>query len=611
MTPWFPPQGADVTAHGVRYFVWAPGHMDLVVEVYTDGGALARTVPLVRDKSGYFHGTDPLGSAGDLYKIHLDADGAYPAPGSHWLPQGVHGPSAVVDPRSYRWQDSNWQRPLFRDLVIYELHIGTFTPEGTFRAAIGKLPHLQSLGITAIELMPVADFPGDRNWGYDGVQPYAPARCYGGPDDLRALVDAAHQAGIAVILDVVYNHFGPDGNYLGKFSAYYFESDDQTPWGSAINFGRERNQPVRDFFTANVLYWMDQFHIDGFRLDATHQIFDASPKHILAEISELVHERGGYVIAEDERNDARLVTPASEGGLGLDGLWADDFHHIVEVALIDASVYRGDFRGELRELVEALRQGWLYCGQHSVRHGQARGTPCGHLSPERFIFCISNHDQVGNRALGERLNHLVSASTYRAASALLLLAPYTPLLFMGQEWAASSPFQYFTDHEEELGKLVEKGRREEFRTAFANATTVPSPQTETTFLRSKLNWEELRSQPHAGVLALYQELLRIRRANAVFRPVRRGTWQVEIVQEHLLAMRLHGDDGQWLVLCDLRGGHSYKVDGEEFLRPPEGRSWELVLATDERRFGGERAEIPKGMPAKIDFVEPELMVFRG
>ncbi|MDP9291124.1 MAG: malto-oligosyltrehalose trehalohydrolase, partial [Verrucomicrobiota bacterium] len=454
-----PPQGADLVADGVRYRIWAPEHARIAVHVFDAAGSRLRTVPLVRHDDGFHEGTDAAGAAGDLYKYEIDGRGVFADPLSRFQPQGVHGPSMVVDPSGYSWNDGDFKRPGFRELAIYEVHVGTFTAEGTFAAAVEKLAYLRELGVNAIELMPVADFPGERNWGYDGVSLYAPAHAYGTPDDFRAFVDAAHRAGLLVILDAVYNHFGPDGNYLREFSAHYFNGERKTPWGDSLNFDRPDGKPVRAFFLENALYWMRDFHIDGFRLDATHALYDDSPVHLLAEIAEAVQARGGCVIAEDERNEARIVIERECGGYGCNAVWADDFHHNVQVALTRDVVYREDYKGDVDELVDTLRHGWLYRGQFNRHFKKPWGTECGDVSLEKFVFCISNHDQVGNRAFGERLSHIVSPAQYRAASALLCLTAYTPLIFMGQEWAASAPFLYFTNHHSDLGKLVTEGRR--------------------------------------------------------------------------------------------------------------------------------------------------------
>jgi maltooligosyltrehalose trehalohydrolase len=605
--------GALPIDSGVRYRVWAPAHESIEVRVYTEGGAVARTVPLLPAGDGCFEGIDAAGRAGDWYKFRLPNGGEFPDPASRAQAAGVHGPSRVVEARGFVWHDATWARPAFRDLIIYELHVGTFSPEGTFRSAIERLEYLHDIGINAIELMPVADFPGARGWGYDGVLQFAPAEAYGSPDDLRALVDAAHALGIAVLLDVVFNHFGPAGNYMSQYAPAFFSSEEKTPWGDAINFGHAHSAAVRAFYRANLLYWMEDFHLDGFRLDATHAIIDASEPHMLAELAALVQARGGYMIAEDDRNEARLITDRAQGGYGFDAVWADDFHHIVEVGLIEASVYRRDFEGDLAELEKALQQGWLYTGQFSKRRGKPKGTPAGNLPPERFVFCISNHDQIGNRALGERLNHLVSPAAYRAASALLLLTPHTPLLFMGQEWGASTPFQYFTDHDEELGRAIEQGRRAEFREAFASSRErgeVPPCQAESTFLRSKLNWPELDRREHAQILALYRELIRLRREQPARRPASRGLVRDVALAGKTLALRAPAQDGDWLVLCDLNGEGTASLSDEFCALEPPFRDWQRVLSTNGELFGGSGAT-PIEDPGTLRFTQPEVQVFRA
>ena len=508
----------------MRYRVWAPGAKRVEAVLFSaDGKTVARTLELAALDDGFFQAVDPEGRAGDLYKFRLDAEEGktFPDPLSRFQPQGVHGPSQVVPSGAYAWQHEDTRpRLALDDLVIYELHIGTFTPEGTFLAAIAKLEYLKELGVTAIELMPLADFPGRWNWGYDGVMLYAPARAYGQPDDLRALVDAAHAHGLAVMLDAVYNHLGPDGNYLGAYTKNYFNPAHHTPWGDALNFDGDHHGPVREFFLGNVVYWMEEFHFDGFRLDAVHAILDDSGRHILANIASAVQDRGGFVFAEDERNAAFLATPQAEGGTGLDGLWADDFHHSVRVAVTgERDAYLKDFTGSVEELADTLAHGWHYRGQISPNHGQPRGTECAQLPTHAFCYCISNHDQVGNRAFGERLDVACSREAYRAASALLCLAPYVPLIFQGQEWAASTPFLYFTDHNAELGRLVTEGRRKEFKgfAAFSDPEAVkriPDPQAESTFNASKLDWDEIGEGIHAQTRTLYREALRLRREEA-------------------------------------------------------------------------------------------------
>jgi maltooligosyltrehalose trehalohydrolase len=581
--------GAQVTGNGVEYATWAPDHADLAVEIHPIGGSPSRSIQLIRDTDGFHHATDPHGLPGDRYRFRI-GDRLLPDPASRAQAGSVHEDSQVVDPRAYAWRDHPWSRPSFRDLVIYELHIGTFTPEGTFRAAIEKLPHLAALGINAIEIMPVADFPGNRSWGYDGVLLYAPARAYGSPDDLRALVDAAHQQRIAVILDVVFNHFGPDGNYLAQFSRHFFTERHHTPWGAAFNFDGTHSAPVRDFFVSNVIDWMGDFHIDGFRLDATHEIADDSPRHILAEITDAIHARGGYAIAEDARNDQRLVLPTTEGGLGFDAVWADDFHHIARVSQTrESEGYFRHYRGALDELIDTLQHGWHYRGQPSPA-GRVRGTPCRHLEPSRFLHCIANHDQVGNQAFGERLNDRITPEAYRALSVLLCLTPYTPMLFMGQEWAASTPFLFFTDHHAELGAKITEGRRKEF-SAFAafrdpgSWEKIPDPQAMDTFIASKLNWPEARNATGVSVMALYQKCLALRRQIPAFRPPSRDTWRVERAGTGVATIEFSSASERYLLIFDLTGGNEADLTGNQG-SSKIGAPWKAVLSSNDPSFGG-------------------------
>ena len=500
--------GAIPESGGVRFRVWAPAarRLDVVVEGQEPHPMRAR-------EGGYFEAfVEGLGP-GARYRYRVDGGELYPDPASAFQPEGVHGPSEVVDP-SYRWEDEEWQGTPLRELIFYELHLGTFTPEGTYAAAEAKLGYLKELGVTAVELMPVADFPGRWNWGYDPAAQFAPSRAYGRPEELKHFVDAAHRLGLAVYLDVVYNHFGPDGAYAVALAPQFFTDRHQTPWGQAINLDGEHSAGVRRFFLENARYWLEEYHFDGFRLDATFALIDDSPKHFLAELSETVEEVGGWkrhLVAEDHRNWRRLLEPRAEGGYGLDATWADDFHHQLRVNLAgDRHGYYRDYGGSAREIAETINQGWFYTGQHSKHLGGARGSDPSGLAPEQFVFCIQNHDQIGNRPHGNRLDEDVSLEAYRAASALLLFAPQLPLIFMGQEWAASTPFQYFTDHNPELGKLVSEGRREEFSDFPGFAGEVPDPQDEATFKRSKLDWGEVDAGIHAQMLAYYRDLLRLR-----------------------------------------------------------------------------------------------------
>jgi len=583
------PSGARVHQAGVSYRVWAPDHAALRLHV-RHGDGMETPIELSPEPHGYFAGEDPQGRAGDRYAYVFEDGSTLPDPTSRFQPDGVHGWSECIDAGTYVWKSDAWRRPPWSGQSIYELHMGTFTREGTFRAAIEKLDHLASLGVDAIELMPLADFPGQRNWGYDGVALYAPARCYGRPDDLRALVDAAHERGIAVILDVVYNHLGPDGNYLARYARGYFDPDRHTPWGQAFHLAGNESRPVRDFFVGNAIYWLEEFRIDGLRLDATHAIVDPSPKPLLVEIADAVHERGGFVIAEDERNACEILHRVDGSGVHLDAAWSDDFHHEVRVTLTGTREgYFKNFRGGTTDLATTMRQGWFYTGQPFASwNNRPRGEPCAHLPTDAFVNCIENHDQVGNRACGERLEHLVSAEAFRAASSLLLLSPYPPMLFMGQEWGASSPFQFFTDHHGELGKLVSEGRKREFATVGINAgidpEQVPDPQLEQTFLASKLKWDEINEPGHASILELYRECLRQRR-EWLHSARERDRW-IATGFERVVALRYRPEDGrERLVVCALNGNASVDVSLASDLAPPLRAKWKLEF--DSSSLGSE------------------------
>lgn len=571
-------------ARGVRYCVWAPDRRTVAVAIRRRGDPV-RTIELEPQGDGYYAGDDPEGEAGDRYAYQLDGGAPLPDPVSRFQPEGVHGWSECIDLGGYRWRCAAWQRPGWVGQPIYELHVGTFTPEGTFRAAIDKLEHVAALGVGAIEIMPVADFPGERNWGYDGVALYAPARCYGRPEDLCAFVDAAHERGLAVILDVVYNHLGPDGNYLGQYAAAYFHPERHTPWGQSFNLDGDGSRPVRDFFLGNAAYWLDEFRIDGLRLDATHAIADESPRHLLAELAELAHERGAFLIAEDERNTCALLRRPDASGTNLDAVWADDFHHQVRVALTGVQdAYFRNYGGTAADLAATLEHGWYYCGQpYPSWKGRPRGEPADHLPASAFVYCIENHDQVGNRARGERLEHLIGPAAFRATSALLCLSPHPPLLFMGQEWAASTPFQFFTDHHGELGVKVSEGRAKEFATVGLNqdlgVAEVPDPQAAATFARSKLAWDELTRSPHATVLELYRACLR-QRAEWL-QPILgdRARWSVAAFARSL-AIRYRAAGGDRLLVSALQGDARLALLAEPCLRPPAGQNWHIVVDTN-------------------------------
>ncbi|HTP27848.1 MAG TPA: malto-oligosyltrehalose trehalohydrolase [Anaeromyxobacteraceae bacterium] len=573
---WQPTLGSMPGREGTRFRVWAPEVQR--VELVLDGG---RSLPLERGQDGHHGLTVPGFGAGARYRYRLDGGGPLPDPASRRQPEGVHGPSEVVDPSSFRWTDADWPGIDPEALVVYELHVGTFTPHGTFVAAARRLSALRDLGVTAVELMPVAAFPGRRNWGYDGVAPFAPASVYGAPDDLRALVNAAHGLGMGVLLDVVYNHLGPDGNYLGAFSRFYFDSAIHTPWGAALNFGGAESGPVRAYFLENAAHWLLEYHFDGLRLDATHAIVDRSTPHLLAEIATVAHALSPrrLVMAEDERNLARLVA-APPTGEGLDAVWSDDFHHQVRRRLAgDRDGYFADFDGTSTELAETLRRGWFYVGQLSRRTGKPRGTDPDGIAPYRFVVFLQNHDQVGNRAFGERLHHGLPPEAWRAAVALLLLAPQSPLLFMGQEWSTSTPFLYFTDHQADLGRLVTEGRRRDFAAfeAFrdpARVARIPDPQADATFEASRLLWEEREGPGHAEVVRLHRDLLRLRREALLPRRSR-------------IAPRPAGPDAVVLDAGDLVAAIRFEGEGEVELPASLGPAPRLLLSTEDPSYAAD------------------------
>ena len=587
---WRPSLGAWTEQGGIRFRVWAPERERVALVLEGPGPA----PELVRDAEGYWEAFAPGLAAGTLYRYRLDGEGPFPDPASRFQPQGVHGPSCVVDPGAYAWSGRSRATVGLEELVIYELHVGTFTPEGTFAGAQEKLGSLRDLGVTAIELMPVADFPGRRNWGYDGVDLFAPARAYGEPDDLRRLVDAAHREGLAVLLDVVYNHLGPDGAYLGVFSPLYFSAVHRTPWGQAVNLDGPGSAHVRGFFIENAQHWLHEYRIDGLRLDACHALIDDSPRHFLAELQDRLRsslpERQLLIIAEDSRNLVQMVRPEARGGLGLDAVWADDLHHQVRVGMAgDRDGYYMDFTGSVEDLARTVRDGWHFQGQTSRYSGAVRGTDPTGVPPRRFVVCLQNHDQIGNRALGERLHHQVDAAAWRAASTLLLLAPETPLLFMGQEWGASSPFLFFTDHAAELGAQVTEGRRAEFADfrAFADPAsraTIPDPQAAETFQRSGLDWEEPEAEPHAGLRRLYQALLALRR-EARLGALERDQYRVAPLAGQGVALHFEpggGAGGRLLVVVCLRSPDPVDLEGvvgELGLDRPA--DWQPVLSTED------------------------------
>ncbi|MEJ2381158.1 MAG: malto-oligosyltrehalose trehalohydrolase [Gammaproteobacteria bacterium] len=521
------PFGTEILADGrIRFRLWAPGASE--VDVCIGVGASEATVAMAAEPEGWFGLVTELASVGSYYRFQVNGL-QVPDPAARSQPTGVHGHSQVIDPQAWLWTDGQWQTPPWEGAVVYELHVGTFTPEGTFGAAVDRLDHLADLGATAIELMPVAEFPGSRNWGYDGVLPFAPARRYGTPEDLKRFVQAAHRRGLMVFLDVVYNHFGPEGNYLHTYAEAFFSQRHHTPWGAAINFDGDDSTWVRQFFIHNALYWLEEFNIDGLRLDAVHAIADDSQPDIVTAIAEAVQrnlrrERRVHLVLENDHNAAHFLARQPNGDARwYTAQWNDDIHHALHVLLTgEQRGYYMDYAdAPLRHLGRCLAEGFAYQGEASAyRDHQARGEPSAHLPASAFVSFLQNHDQIGNRAFGERITRLTDGRAVRAATAVLLLAPAPPLLFMGQEWAAASPFPFFCDFGPDLADQVTEGRRREF-TRFPEFSDpdalqrIPDPNATTTFKAARLDWSELDQTSHAEWLRFHQRLLQIRRQSIV------------------------------------------------------------------------------------------------
>ncbi len=515
------PIGAEVQpGGGVHFRVWAPRRkkVEVIFPDLAPGRSSLEPLLLTAEPDGYFSGRSAMAKSGTRYAFRLDGETEVrPDPASRFQPDGPHGPSQVIDPAQFAWSDQGWPGVELAGQVIYELHIGTFTPEGTWAAAIEQLPHLADVGVTLVEVMPVAEFAGRFGWGYDGVDLFAPTRLYGQPDDFRRFVDAAHRAGLGVMLDVVYNHFGPVGNYLGQFSSDYLSAKHHTDWGTAINYDGENCGPVRELVICNAGYWVDEFHCDGLRLDAVQAIVDDSADSILAALARQVQQVAGkrktLVIAENEFQNCRLLRRPEEGGDGLDAAWNDDFHHTARVAMTGHNEhYYSDYQGTPQELLSAVKWGYLYQGQWNARQQRHRGTPAFGIDAARFVIFLQNHDQVGNSPQG-CCHELTSPGRHRALTTLLALAPGTPLLFQGQEFSASAPFLYFADHDAELNALVREGRHNELKNfrRLAGSDTVhllADPGDPATFERCKLDFSE--REKNAAVLALHRDLFRLR-----------------------------------------------------------------------------------------------------
>jgi maltooligosyltrehalose trehalohydrolase len=581
---WVGTFGPLLEEEGCVFRLWA--RAGAKIELVLENGASPRVIPMSYQPNGMYETHVKDADPGARYWFKIDGTGPYPDPASRYQPLGVHGPSEVVGPSDFSWATDNFKAPALRNLVIYELHVGAFTPAGNFLGIIDKLDGLQQLGINVIELMPIADFAGEHNWGYDGVSLYAPAHSYGTPDDLRHLVLAAHRREIAVCLDVVYNHLGPDGAYHSTFAPQFYSGKHKTPWGDGLNFDGEGRDKVRAYFIESALSWIYDYHIDGLRADATHAILDDSNPPFLTELTERVHAAGRdlgrevFIIAEDERNERKLVLPPEKGGHGFDAVWSDDFHHHMRHRLAgDSDGYFRDFDGSTASIAKTIEDGWFFDGQFASHAGHGRGTSPEGLSRDSRVFCIQNHDQIGNRAFGERLSTQIYRASWLAASALLLLSPEVPLLFMGQEWAAPEPFLYFTDHNKELGRLVTEGRRKEFEhfSAFADEArreSIPDPQAKETFLQSKLDWNLRRTPEHAACLRWYQQLLHIRK-NLLEKAQFHSS---HALNDKIVLLRWESSHGRLFAAVALEGPAS----GHD----PAWKEMEVILSSDGQPYTG-------------------------
>ena len=563
-----------------EFRVWAPSIDDVALHIVAPED---RRVRLKKNAAGYHEAIVDRVEEGTRY-FFVIAGRERPDPASRLQPESVHGPSEVVG-REFNWSDANWKNPAFEDYVIYELHVGTFTSQGTFDAMTGRLDHLKELGVTAIELLPIAQFPGDRNWGYDGVYVGAAQNSYGGPIALKRLVDACHARGLAVLLDVVYNHLGPEGNYLGEYGPYFTDRY-KTPWGLALNFDGPHSDHVRWFFIHNALQWVGEFHIDGLRIDAVHAIVDHSAEPFLQDLTTAVRECGErlgrpiYTIAESDLNDPRVISPRDEFGLGFDSQWSDDYHHSLHTLLTgERAGYYAGF-GKASDLAAVIKGGYLYTGQHSVFRGRKYGLKPTTTDGSKFVVCAQNHDQVGNRMLGERLSMIVPMEKLRLAAAAIVLSPFVPMLFMGEEYGETAPFQYFTSHsDKDLIEAVRDGRKAEFE-EFAWEGEAPDPHDVETFRRSKLNWQLLEHDEHASLWRLYQQLLRLRRDTPALHELDLATLEVDADDEKRVVVTRRGN-----VLVAFNFS-----DQEQSVKAPRG-GWRAMIDTG-AKVDGKRIVVP-------------------
>lgn len=592
------PVGAEPTpAGGVDFRVWAPDHRQVAV-VLEAGGTLEQPpeISLYPDSAGYFRGKVAGAAVGALYRFRLDHDPQlYPDPASRFQPEGPFGPSQVIDPTVFPWTDAPRAGVTLEGQVLYEMHIGTFTREGTWRAAAEKLPYLLDVGVTVLEVMPVADFPGRFDWGYDGVNLFAPSRVYGSPDDMRTFVDRAHALGLAVILDVIGHCLGVSGSFVQKFAGDWLSRQYENEWGGAVNFDGPNSAEIRRFLSTNLRYWIEEFHLDGFRIDATQAYFDTSPRHVLAEMTEAAREAAGdrpvLLIGENEPQQARMMRSTESGGCGMDALWNDDFHHSATVRLTGLTeAYYADHLGQPEEFVALAKWGYLYQGQWYAWQKKPRGSPAFDCRPAQFVTYLQNHDQVANSVRGERVHRLTSPGRFRAMTALWLLSPQTPLFLQGQEFCASAPFLYFADTGPERAREVAAGRAA-FLGQFDSYASpeiqalLPDPASEETFVRCKLDWDQRRE--HREACDLHRDLLRLRREDPAFRSQSAADLHGAVLSPDALLLRWFAPhDGDRLLIANFGADLTLSRLPQPLLAPPQGCRWELLWSSDDPRYGG-------------------------
>ncbi|PRY09728.1 maltooligosyl trehalose hydrolase [Pontibacter ummariensis] len=592
---------------GTTFTVWAP-EAELVEVVLHQPEK--KTLPLQREAFGYWTGLAEDAGPGSLYTFKINKEIERPDPASHFQPEGVHQASAVVDHSGFEWTDQQWKGLPLEQLLIYELHVGTFTEEGTFEGIIHKLPELKDLGITAIELMPVAQFPGNRNWGYDGVYPFATQNSYGGPEGLKKLVNACHEQGISVVLDVVYNHMGPEGNYLNDFGPYFTDKY-HTPWGNALNFDDAHSDHVRNYFFQNALMWLRDYHLDALRLDAVHAIYDTGARHFLQELREHVTQladqqgRPYLLIAESDLSDVRLINPIEQGGYGLDAQWFDDYHHTIHTLVTgEVEGYYEDY-GKPEQLQKALEKTFVYDGLYSEHRKKTLGTDASANPPQQFVVGSQNHDQVGNRMLGERLPQLVSFEMLKAVAGLVLLSPYVPMLFMGEEYAEEHPFLYFVSHTDpDLVEAVRKGRREEF-SAFAWKGEAPDPQSEETFQQSKLQWSYHSNEQQNKLREFYKELIQLRKTAPALAKPSKQQMQVHMEDESLVLHLIHKSKEPYLYCLFNLSKQPQRV---QLLTTEKDANWQPILHSADRAWGGPGIEQQEALQGQAEINLPAASV---